>query len=75
KRYLLKRAGRLRTLILLQAAAEKYRAQTGRPLRDLQELVNAGLIDAVPKDPFGFGFAVDKEGQPILRKSRPRRKQ
>ena len=66
KRYLQTRAARLRSLETLRQAAVKYQSNTGRPLRDLQELVNAGLIRALPVDPFGFGFAVNNEGQPIL---------
>ena len=66
KRYLKARAERLRVLETLREAAIQFQSNTGRPLRDLQELVNAGLIHALPVDPFGFGYVVDKDGQPIL---------
>ncbi len=66
KRYLKTRVARLRSLETLRKAAVQFQSNTGRPLRELQELVSAGLIQALPVDPFGFGYAVDNEGQPIL---------
>lgn len=66
KRYLKTRAERLRVLETLRDAAIQFHSNTGRPLRDLQELVNSGLIHALPVDPFGFGYVVDKDGQPVL---------
>lgn len=69
--YLLKRAERLRGLAELQRAAEDYRTQRGVPIRSLDDLVAAGLIKAVPKDPFGRGYTVNDKGEPILA---PRRK-
>lgn len=66
KRYLKTRVERLRILETLQEAAVQFKSRTGQPLHDLQELVNAGLIHALPVDPFGFGYVVDKDGQPVL---------
>lgn len=73
KRYLKTRAARLRSLETLREAAVQFQSNTGRPLRDLQELVSAGLIRALPVDPFGFGYALDQEGQPILLNAPPRK--
>lgn len=66
KSYLLLRAKRLRGLLALQAAAEKFKRERQRPLRDINELVQAGFIDSLPQDPFGFGYGLDANGVPIL---------
>lgn len=66
KKFLLLRAERLRTLLTLQEAGESYRTRYGKPIRSLQDLVDARLIGAVPADPFGFGFGVNAEGIPVL---------
>jgi len=66
RKYLLRRVERLRILAGLREAADRYRRQTGQPLKQIDQLVAAGLIDAVPADPFGFGFAVGKDGDPII---------
>lgn len=69
--YLEQRVARLRALKQLRAAAERFREQSGRPLVKLQDLVDAGYVLAIPADPFGFGFDVDKRGQVVLRTSPP----
>lgn len=66
KSYLLLRAKRLRGLLALQEAAEKFKAGHDRPPRDLKELVTARLIDSIPQDPFGYGYGLDANGVPIL---------
>ncbi|BDG09034.1 tetratricopeptide repeat protein [Anaeromyxobacter paludicola] len=37
----------------LEKAAERYEREQGKPLRRLEELVQAGLVPAIPPDPFG----------------------
>jgi len=69
--YLEQRVARLRSLKQLRAAAERFREHSGRPLVKLQDLVDGGLVAALPADPFGFGFDVDKQGQVVLRTSPP----
>ena len=69
--YLEQRVVRLRSLKQLREAGERFREQFNRPLVKLQDLVDAGLVVAIPADPFGFGFDVDKQGQIILRTSPP----
>lgn len=69
--YLEQRVARLRSLKQLRAAAERFREQSGRPLVKLRDLVDAGYVVAIPADPFGFGFDVDKQGQIVLRTSPP----
>jgi hypothetical protein len=66
RNYLQVRAHRLRDLAALQDAATLFRARQGRAVKKLEELVSAGLIAEVPKDPLGFGFGLDAAGWPIL---------
>lgn len=66
RQYYETRIRRLEDLQRLEQAAAEYRRRSGQPLRELGELVTAGLIAALPVDPFGFGFVVDRDGQPLL---------
>jgi hypothetical protein len=70
--YLELRIARLKSLKELRAAAANYRERFGRAPLQLLELVDAGLMTAIPADPFGFGFEFDKQGQIILRATPPR---
>lgn len=69
--YLELRVARLRALKQLRAAAEGFRQRFDRPLVELTDLVGSGFVAAIPADPFGFGFDLDKQGQIILRTSPP----
>lgn len=70
--YLELRVVRLRQLQQLRTAAVTYRERFGKPLANLQELVDSGLLPALPTDPFGFGFGFDPRGEIVLRTSPPR---
>lgn len=67
--YLETRVARLRQLHQLRTAAMTYRERFGRPLSTLQELVDSGILPALPQDPFGFGFGFDPQGEIVLRTS------
>jgi hypothetical protein len=69
--YLEMRVARLRQLQQLRNAAVIYRERFGKPLPDLEQLVNSGILPALPQDPFGFGFGFDPQGQIVLRTSPP----
>lgn len=69
--YLELRVTRLRQLHQLRTAAVAYRERFGRPLTTLQELVDSGMLPALPADPFGFGFGFDPQGEIVLRTSPP----
>lgn len=71
RRYLEQRVVRLQMLRELRAAAAGYRQRFGRAPATLDELVTSGLVTEIPKVPFGFGFAIDKQGQVILRNTPP----
>ena len=70
--YLEQRVARLQSLKELRAAAGRYSERVGHPPLKLQDLVDSGLIAAIPADTFGFGFEFDEKGQIILRKTPPR---
>lgn len=70
--YLRQRAQRLRDLDMLRQGADRYLSQFGKPPATIKDLANSGLIAKVPIDPFGFGFAIDKDGVPQLLNSPPR---
>lgn len=70
--YLRQRAQRLRDLDALRHGARRYLEQFGKPPAALQDLADAGLIAKMPVDPFGFGFAIGKDGVPQLLNSAPR---
>lgn len=69
--YLEQRVARLRDLKRLRAAVASYRQRHGRPPADLRELIDSGILPALPRDPFGFGFALDPQGQVVLRTTPP----
>lgn len=73
--YLEQRVARLQSLKKLRAAAERYGERFGHPPPELQDLVDSGLLAAIPADPFGFGFEFDPQGRIILRTTPPRRAQ
>lgn len=73
QKYLEQRVVRLQNLKTLRVAAEKFTARTGHPPAALEELVQAGLVPALPADPFGFGFAVGRDGQIVLLNAPPHR--
>lgn len=74
RKYLAIRAARLRELDGLRKLAVKYEQTHGRRPVDLEELVRAGLLQHIPVDPLGVGFALDASGEPVfldaLRKGR-----
>jgi hypothetical protein len=71
RKYLEMRVSRLRQLQQLRIAAATYHERFGKPVPDLQALVNSGILVALPQDPFGFGFGFDAQGDIVLRTSLP----
>lgn len=66
QKYLLQRVERLRKLLELRVAADDYRRRNGNPPGRLDDLVGYGLLKKIPDDPFGFGFALNRQGLPVL---------
>lgn len=63
--YLRKRSQRLRDLATLRRAATVYSERHGKRLESLRDLQRSGLVEKIPTDPLGQGFAVDRNGMPI----------
>lgn len=68
--YLLKRAGRLKALLVLRNAAKRYAEINPQPLQKLEQLVSSGVIKSLPADPLGEGFALSSKGVPIIKGER-----
>lgn len=52
------RIQRVRQLALLRDAARSYQQQVGRPPASLDELMQRGVLKAIPVDPLGEGFRI-----------------
>jgi hypothetical protein len=70
--YLLLRGQRLRDLVILRKAADVYRQRTGGSVQSLEQLVAGGFIQALPVDPFGFGYTLGADGIPVFNNPNPR---
>lgn len=71
RHYLEQRVARLRSLKDLREAQQLYQQRFGRPLRQINELIASGIIDKLPDDSLGFGFALDARGRIVLRVDSP----
>jgi hypothetical protein len=49
-------------LDIIQAAAAQYKEQYGVYPTSTSELVAKGILSAIPQDPFGFTFIINKDG-------------
>ena len=67
RRYLETRVERLRMLQSLRGAAKRFFNLRGRAPHELNELVSSGVIDKLPVDPFGIGFAIDATGEVVMK--------
>lgn len=64
--YLEQRVVRLNNLKLVRANAKEFARRFGRPLQKPDELVSSGIMKQLPKDPFGYGYAMGRDGQVML---------
>ncbi len=71
RKYYQARIKRLEGLLKLENATERFVAKTGKHPADLRQLVQNGFVDAIPVDPFGLGYELDKNGRPVLRNKPP----
>lgn len=58
KEYLNLRIERLEQLKVLREAQNQYLRSQGKPLNELSDLVDAGILPKMPEDPLGGGFAL-----------------
>lgn len=66
QQFLRVRIQRLEGLIVLREAAMKYQQQYQRPPSQLSELVESGILPALPADPLGVGYSLDEHGVPQI---------
>ncbi len=66
KQMLDKRVLRLQGLLMLREAQRRYESEHG-PLRDLQQLVEQGVLDSLPVDPLRLGYEL-LDGRIVLKK-------
>lgn len=62
--FLEKRVRRLENLLALEKAMARYRELTGSNPTQLQALLARGVLPALPLDPFGVEYVIDKNGRP-----------
>jgi hypothetical protein len=72
KKNLQSRITRLTGLATLRDAAKQFQQNHGRPIASLDELIKQGLLTEMPQDPLGDGYAIDKNGLPIIAKTVPK---
>lgn len=72
QQYLDVRVVRLSYLKQLRDLAAEYKKKYGKPITAIDDLVKSGLARVIPADPIGgAGFALDKNGEIVLRSSLP----
>lgn len=65
------RIDRLKALLVIRQAAYEYNQQVQlKPLTSLSQLVEQGYLEAIPVDPFQFGYDIDDSGEVQLRRGR-----
>lgn len=61
----------LRDITRLEERVGMFRARYSRMPRELEELVDVGLLEAIPDDPFGRGFYFDAERARVRSRFKP----
>ncbi len=70
KKQILDRHTQVKNLILLDNAAHQFHQKFGRNPSNLEDLINAKLIDSIPLDPFGDRYFMDNQGKAQIRDSK-----
>ena len=55
----------LENIVALEKKALDFKVRFGRAILSLEELAESGLIESLPKDPFGQGYYWDKETERV----------
>lgn len=66
QQFLRVRIVRLERLIVLRQAATEFQKQFKRPPKNLSDLVDGGILQALPPDPLGVGYRLDENGVPQI---------
>lgn len=64
-----------RDLRILDAAVVQYRKAHGQPVRGLSDLVTAGLLPAIPEEPFGGEYQWNPDTEEVISSTHPERLQ
>jgi hypothetical protein len=72
KKNLQLRINRLNGLATLRDAAKEFQQKYSRALVSLDELTRQGLLTELPLDALGDGYAIDKNGLPVIAKAVPK---
>jgi tetratricopeptide (TPR) repeat protein len=63
KRRMMTRAEALEKILKIEQAIVAYRKRFQRDPKELGDLVNGGVLDLIPEDPYGGSFYLDKDGR------------
>jgi tetratricopeptide (TPR) repeat protein len=63
KRRMMTRAEALEKILKIEQAIVAYRERFQRDPKELGDLVNGGVLDLIPEDPYGGSFYLDKDGR------------
>ena len=63
KRRMMTRAEALEKILKIEQAIVAYRKRFRRDPKELGDLVNGGVLDLIPEDPYGGSFYLDKDGR------------
>lgn len=66
QQFLRARVVRLQRLIILREAAIDYQNRHQQPPAKLDDLVESGILKALPSDPLGVGYRLDEHGVPQI---------
>lgn len=56
---------------ILESLLQRYQKQTGRSAASFHDLVGAGLLGGVPRDPLGYPYQLSPEGRVLLHPDSP----
>jgi len=63
----------LKNIVVLERKVKEFKAQYGVPPSNLNNLVEKGLINHIPRDPFGGGYYLDKKSGKVKSRFGPGR--
>jgi tetratricopeptide (TPR) repeat protein len=63
KKRMMTRAEALEKILKIEQAIVAYRERFQRDPKELGDLVNGGVLDLIPEDPYGGSFYLDKDGR------------
>lgn len=71
--FLEKRILRLENLFAIDQAQARFSAARGKVAPNVEALVESGFLDAIPGDPFGLQYGLNKDGSAVVVQATPSR--